>query len=96
MKKKTYSESSGNVFLDIGFSKPDAENLLVRADLMGHLCDVVRKRKLTQAKAAQLLGATQPRISDLMRGKIERFSVDMLIAMLGRAGAKIKLHVRAA
>ena len=51
--------------------------------------------ELTQSEAAQLLRVTQPRISDLMRGKIGRFSVDTLIAMLGRAGMKLSITVRA-
>jgi predicted XRE-type DNA-binding protein len=50
--------------------------------------------ELTQSEAAHLLGVAQPRISDLMRGKIGRFSVDTLIAMLGRAGMKLSITVR--
>ena len=90
------TESSGNVFLDLGFPAAEAENLLARSQLMDELSEVIRRRKLTQGKAAKLFGVTQPRVSNLMRGKIELFSVDSLLAMLWRAGAKVELRVRAA
>jgi predicted XRE-type DNA-binding protein len=53
--------------------------------------DVMKRRKLTQSRAATLFGVTQPRISDLTRNKLERFSIDMLIDMLTRAGVKVGL-----
>lgn len=81
--------SSGNVFRDLGFSRQKAEHLRIRSDLMIRLTKFIEARRLTQARAARLFGVTQPRISDLMRGKIERFSVDSLIEMLGHAGARI-------
>ncbi len=86
--------SSGNVFRDLGFSPEESANLKLRADLMIALSKVIKVRRLTQAKAAALFGVTQPRVSDLIRGKINRFSVDSLVAMLGHAGAKVKLLVR--
>jgi predicted XRE-type DNA-binding protein len=92
----TITESSGNVFLDLGFPSAEAENLLARAQLMDELSEIMRRRKLTQATAAKLFGVRQPRVSDLARGKIELFSVDSLLAMLWRAGAKVELRVRAA
>jgi len=54
---------------------------------------LIETRGLTQASAAKLLGVTQPRISDLMRGKIDRFSIDTLIEMLGRAGARVSFVI---
>jgi predicted XRE-type DNA-binding protein len=86
--------SSDNVFRDIGFSRDEAEHLKVRADLMIRLSELIRARRLTQAQAARLFGVTQPRISDLVRGKIERFSVDTLIEMLGRAGSRVEVVVK--
>ncbi len=85
--------SSGNVFRDLGFSKEEAENLKIRADLMIELTQLIETQELTQAAAAKLLGVTQPRISDLTRGKIDRFSVDSLIEMLGHAGASVSVVV---
>jgi predicted XRE-type DNA-binding protein len=57
------------------------------------LSELIESRGLTQAAAAKLLGVTQPRISDLVRGKIDRFSVDSLIEMLGHAGASVSFVV---
>ena len=85
--------SSGNVFRDLGFSKPEAENFKIRTDLMIRLSKVIEGRRLTQAQAATLFGVTQPRISDLVRGKIDRFSIDTLVAMLGHAGIRIQIVV---
>ena len=86
--------TSGNVFQDLGFETEEAENLRVRSELMMELSKLVERRRLTQAKAATLLGVTQPRVSDLIRGKIHRFSVDSLIEMLGRAGVRVDLTTR--
>lgn len=85
--------STGNVFRDLGFSEDEAENLKIRADLMIELTKLIEAQELTQAAAAELLGVTQPRVSDLMRGKIDRFSVDSLIEMLGHAGACVSVVV---
>ena len=86
--------SSGDVFRDLGFSRQEAEHLKIRADLMIQLTRLIEVRRLTQAQAARLLEVSQPRISDLVRGKIDRFSVDSLIEMLGHAGARITVVVK--
>lgn len=86
--------SSGNVFRDLGFPAVEAENLRVRADLMIALSRLIRARGLTQAAAARLFGVSQPRVSDLVRGKIGRFSVDTLIAMLGNAGIQVEITTK--
>jgi len=85
--------SSGNVFSDLGFDEHEAENLKIRADLMIELTSLIEAQGFTQSAAAELLGVTQPRVSDLMRGKIDRFSVDSLIEMLGHAGACVSVVV---
>ena len=72
----------------------EAANLRARSDLMIALKEHLQASKITQARAARLLGVTQPRISDLMRGKIDLFSLETLIDMLARAGAHVKLSVR--
>jgi predicted XRE-type DNA-binding protein len=86
--------SSGNVFRDLGFAPQAAENLRLRSELMIQLSRVIKDRELTQARAAKLFDVSQPRISDLVRGQIHRFSVDTLIAMLGHAGVHVSLIVR--
>ena len=88
-------KSSGNVFSDLGFDAEEALNLKIRSDLMIELSKLIEERGLTQTVAAELLEVTQPRVSDLMRGKIDRFSVDSLIGMLGRAGARVSFTVTA-
>jgi predicted XRE-type DNA-binding protein len=89
----TIRRSSDNVFADLGFGAEEAQNLKIRSDLMIQLTRLIAESGLTQARAARLLGVTQPRISDLARGKIDRFSVDGLIEMLGRAGARVSCVV---
>ena len=91
MKTVKVTRSSGNVFRDLGFSAEEAEYLKVRAELMANLQKVIRARGLKQAVAAELLGVTQPRVSDLMRGRIDLFSIDTLIDMLARLGVRAKL-----
>jgi len=86
-------KSSGNVFYDLGLPAKEAENLKIRADLMLEIIRLIENRKLTQARAARLFGTTQPRISDLVRGKIDLFSIDSLIEMLGRAGSRVTFRV---
>ncbi len=91
MKKVKVTRSSGNVFRDLGFSPDEAEYLKVRAELMVNLQKVVTARGLKQAEAAELLGVTQPRVSDLMRGRIDLFSIDTLIDMLARLEIRAKI-----
>ena len=89
-------KSANNVFLEIGFPPLEAENLRVRADLMIELIRIIRSRRLTQKGAAKLLGVSQPRISDLMTGKINRFSIDALVEMLARAGRRVEFATKPA
>ena len=86
--------SSGNVFRDVGFPPEEAENLRLRSELMVQVRRILEGRKLTQAAGAQLFGVTQPRISDLVRGRIELFSIDGLVNMLAHAGVHVTLTVK--
>ena len=72
----------------------EAENLRLRSVLMMALKDHLTHAGLTQAQAAQQLGVTQPRISDLLRGKIHLFSLDTLVNMAASAGLHVELHLR--
>lgn len=85
---------SGNVFADLGFLPEEAANLQARSDLMIQLRKRLEALQVTQLRAARLLGVSQPRVSDLMRGRIDRFSVDMLIKLLGKAGVEVRLTIR--
>jgi predicted XRE-type DNA-binding protein len=86
--------SSGNVFRDVGFSRHEAEHLSVRADLLIQLQRVIASRGLKQAEIAKILHVTQPRVSDLLRGRIDLFSTDALIDMLASLGAVVRLVVK--
>lgn len=83
-----------NAFEAVGFAHVEAEPLRIRADLMLEVERLIEARGLTQAEAAKLLHVTQPRISDLTRGKIERFSIDTLVEMLARARVDVTVKVR--
>ena len=86
--------SSGNVFKDAGFPPEEAAHLLIRADLMIQIERILKERGLTQAKAAKLLGVSQPRVSDLVRGRIALFSIDTLVGLLARLGVSVTLRTR--
>jgi len=90
MKRRVTTQS---VFDDLGFDQALSEDLKIRAGLMNELLDYIEKNKLTQSEAAKLFHVSQPRISDLKRGKIERFTIDGLIKLLKRADQTIELRV---
>ena len=87
--------SSGNVFTDLGFGPGEAVAAVMglRADLMARLRVLVQTEGWTQAQAAERFGIAQSRVSDLLRGKWDKFSLDMLITLAARAGRKIELEV---
>lgn len=93
--KIAVTRSSGNVFRDLGFPRAEAEHLLIRADLMLHLQKTIAGRGLKQAAAAKVLGVSQPRISDLSRGRLHLFSTDTVIDMLIRLGVRVRFVVDA-
>lgn len=93
-KELKVTASTGNVFQDLGFRREEAEHLLVRADLMIQVQKLIAARRLKQREAAEVLRVSQPRISDLLRGRIDLFSTDALIDMLARLGARVRLTVK--
>jgi len=74
-------------------SPAEAQKLKIRSAMMTALCDYIKSGGLTQKKAAKQLGVTQPRISDLMRGRIDLFAIESLVDMVVRAGLRIEMHV---
>jgi len=80
------------VFADLGFDADEAEHLRIRSALMATLRQLLDERKMTQAAAASLFDVSQPRISDLVRGKIDLFSIDTLVDMLARAGVRVDVR----
>lgn len=91
--KEKITKSSGNVFVDLGFPLEEAEILVMRSNLMCELERLIAERRWTQAEAAKILGIGQSRVSDLVRGKWDKFSLDMLITLMTRAGRKVELAV---
>jgi predicted XRE-type DNA-binding protein len=87
------TESCGNVFLDLGFPPDEAALLALRAELMAELRLLIRDQGWTQVEAAQRLGISQSRVSDLVRGKWDKFSLDMLITLAVRAGKRVELRL---
>ncbi|GKS63666.1 transcriptional regulator [Nitrospira sp.] len=94
MKTKVV-RSSGNVFIDLGFDQDEAAVLLMRTNLMSDLRLYIEKRKLTQAQAAKQLGIAQSRVSDLVRGKWDKFSLERLITLEARIGRKVRVEFAA-
>ncbi len=87
------TSTGGNVFADLGIAPEKAAKLKIKARLMVDLGEWIKHRDLTQAEAAELLGVTRPRISDMMRGKIDKFTIDALVDMVERTGRHVHLEV---
>lgn len=88
-----FTASTGNVFEDLDFPVPEAALLHIRSRLMGRIREIIQEEGLTQTRAARKFGVTQPRISDLARGRIDLFSVDALILMLATGGHQVEVTV---
>ena len=96
MSELKMTHSSGNVFTDLGFSPEEASLLQMRAGLMNELRQVIEARGWTQVAAARELGVSQSRVSDLVRGKWQQFSLDMLVTLAVRAGLRVNVELVAA
>src|SRR5438128_613758 len=83
---------SGNVFADLGLPNPDLA--LAKAELVQRIRKLIAERKLTQAKAAQALGIDQPKVSALVRGRVEGYSIDRLFRFLNALGQRVEITVR--
>ncbi|MBF0109740.1 MAG: XRE family transcriptional regulator [Magnetococcales bacterium] len=89
----TVTPSCGNIFLDLGFPPDEAKILTMRADLMARLRLMIDSKGLTQEEAARMFGVRQSRVSDLVRGKWEKFSLDTLVTLAVRAGMQVELNL---
>ena len=85
-------QGSGNVFADLGFSNPDLA--LAKAELVQRIRELIEERKLTQMQAARLLGIDQPKVSALVRGRVDGYSLDRLFRFLTALGQRIEITVR--
>ena len=91
LKRVEVEPSSGNVFGDLGV--PNPEECLAKAKLVQRIADAIAERKLTQAQAAGILGIDQPKVSALVRGKLEGFSIDRLLRFLNPLGRDLEIIV---
>ena len=87
-------QGSDNVFRDLGFPEAEAQNLLLRADLVVHIRKIVNKLGLTQAEAAKRAGITQPRMNDLVKGRTQKFTLDALVNVAASLGYSVKLSLK--
>ncbi|TGD92260.1 helix-turn-helix transcriptional regulator [Methylobacterium nonmethylotrophicum] len=87
----TKTEGATSAFHKLGM--PDADELVVKSRLIRFVAEEVRRRELTQKDAGDLLGLDQPNVSALMNEKLSRFSVQKLMAFVGRLGFKVSIHV---
>ena len=85
------TKSGGNVFADLGFK--DAENLQRRAQLAIEIKQYIKKHSLTQVQAAAAMGTTQPRINTILRGRLERVTIDRLVNLLAAVGRHVSIRV---
>jgi len=93
--KKRSKKAASNIFLDLGFEPAEAAVLQMRATLMSDLRAYIEAEGLTQAEAADQLGIAQSRVSDLVRGKWEKFSLEMLITLEARIGRTVSIELAA-
>jgi len=93
VKGMTFLEGSNNIYRDLGFPEAEAVNLLARAELMMTIEKTIKEKGLTQSTAAKLLGVSQPRLSDLYKGKLEKFTIDMLMKWLSKLGKHVTIKV---
>ena len=96
MSKPKMTPGSGNVFADLGFAPEEAALLQMRAYLMTELRQMIEASEWTQVVAARELGVSQSRVSDLVRGKWQQFSLDMLVTLAVRAGRRANIELVAA
>ena len=93
--KERVTKSSGNVFIDLGFAPEESVVLAMRAELIAKLRNLIDERGWTQQEASKHLGIAQSRISDLVRGKWDKFSLDMLVTIAARVGQRPSIVLNA-
>jgi predicted XRE-type DNA-binding protein len=91
-EKTVVTRGSGNVFADLGFEKPEEE--LLKAHLVREIRDILSRRRLTQAKAAELLGLKQPDVSALVTGRVHKFSLERLLRCARRLDRDVAIVIR--
>jgi predicted XRE-type DNA-binding protein len=88
------THGSGNVFIDLGFSEPEAAELTLKAKLFHCLQDAIRQSKLTQLQTAEKLGIDQPKVSNILQGKMSGFSIERITNYLLKLGYDLRIEAR--
>ena len=91
---RPHGRPRSQVFRDIGFSAGEAEHLRIRSDMLIAVQETIRRRGMTQVAAAKLLDVHPPRISDLMRGRVDLFNIETLIEFLSKLGVRVNVTLR--
>ncbi len=91
-KNSDIQVSSGNIFADLGM--PNSDEMLMKAELVRQITELVSQRKLNQVQAAEVLGIDQPKVSALMRGKLTGFSTERLFRFLNALGCDVQIVVK--
>jgi predicted XRE-type DNA-binding protein len=94
MCKSSVQRSSGNVFRDMGFTAAQAAELSTKSVLIDAIADTIERCKLTQKKAAAVVGTDQPTLSKVLRGRMQSVTIDRLTAWLTALGRTVEIHVR--
>jgi predicted XRE-type DNA-binding protein len=92
-RKIEYTESSGNIFADLGLPNPEERRL--KAELAVQIRRIIEQKGWTQTSAAELIGLDQPKVSRLLRGQLSGFSIDRLFNVLNRLGHDIEVRISA-
>ena len=92
MKDEEIIESSGNIFVDLGY--PDAEEAQAKSKLAIEIFLIIKARKLTQKEAAKIMKTDQPHVSDILRGKLSRFTIDRLLRFLLALGRDVEIKIK--
>jgi predicted XRE-type DNA-binding protein len=88
-----FEPSSGNIFVDLGFSQPEAANLYVRGQLALEIRKLIQANGWSQREAARKMEIAQPRVAEVMKMRIENFSIDTLVNYLSKLGCKVSMVV---
>ena len=90
---RTCTPKDGNIFEDLGFEQREAVKMKIKAQLMCQISEWIKDKELKQEEASTLLKVTRPRVSDVMRGKSGKFTIDALVDMLERTGKHVTVQV---
>jgi len=87
------TSKNDNIFAELGFSPREASKLKIKAQLMCQISEWIKEKQLKQEEASQILKVTRPRVSDVMRGKSGKFTIDALVDMIELTGRHVTVQV---